>query len=152
PDCGARRAGERLVLRLLRRVGTGDTPEVELGRYLTEATSFAQVPPLAGHLQYVASGRAPAALAALQVYVPNHGSGWQQATAAAGEALERAAVGARQRRADAGWAEHLGRRTAELHLALADAIEDPRLAPEPCTALQRRSQYQSSRGLAPQVL
>jgi maltose alpha-D-glucosyltransferase/alpha-amylase len=48
-------------------------------------------------------------------------------------------------------AELLGRRTAELHLALASSSEDPSFAPEPLTLLRQRSIYQSMRGLAARV-
>jgi maltose alpha-D-glucosyltransferase/alpha-amylase len=41
----------------------------------------------------------------------------------------------------------LGRRTAELHLALASSSDSPAFAPEPFTALYRRSLYQSLRSL-----
>lgn len=41
----------------------------------------------------------------------------------------------------------LGRRTAELHLALALDLQDPNFAPEPVTAMYRRSRYQSQRSL-----
>jgi maltose alpha-D-glucosyltransferase / alpha-amylase len=45
-------------------------------------------------------------------------------------------------------AELLGRRTAELHLALASAPDLPDFAPEPFTALHQRSLYQSLRSAA----
>ena len=45
----------------------------------------------------------------------------------------------------------LGRRTAELHLALAAATDDPDFAPELYSALYQRSEYQSMRNLAGQV-
>jgi maltose alpha-D-glucosyltransferase/alpha-amylase len=45
------------------------------------------------------------------------------------------------------WAELLGQRTGELHLALA-AAEDPAFRPEPFTRLYQRSLYQSMRSQA----
>jgi maltose alpha-D-glucosyltransferase/alpha-amylase len=45
----------------------------------------------------------------------------------------------------------LGRRTAELHLALASAPDDPTFAPEPFSTLYQRSLYQSMRNTAEQV-
>jgi maltose alpha-D-glucosyltransferase/alpha-amylase len=44
-------------------------------------------------------------------------------------------------------AELLGRRTAELHLALAAEVEQPEFAPEPFSTLYQRSLYQSLRNL-----
>ena len=46
----------------------------------------------------------------------------------------------------------LGQRTGELHKALASDVKDPAFAPEPFTALYRRSLYQSFRTLADQSL
>jgi maltose alpha-D-glucosyltransferase/alpha-amylase len=45
----------------------------------------------------------------------------------------------------------LGRRTAELHIALAAATDDPDFSPELYSALYQRSEYQSMRNLAGQV-
>ena len=39
----------------------------------------------------------------------------------------------------------LGRRTAEMHIALSSETEDPAFAPEPFTSFYRRSLYQSMR-------
>ena len=41
----------------------------------------------------------------------------------------------------------LGRRTGELHVALAGGNEDAAFAPEPVTPFARRAQYQSMRNL-----
>jgi maltose alpha-D-glucosyltransferase/alpha-amylase len=46
----------------------------------------------------------------------------------------------------------LGQRTGELHKSLASDVKDPAFAPEPFTALYRRSLYQSMRTLADQSL
>jgi maltose alpha-D-glucosyltransferase / alpha-amylase len=48
--------------------------------------------------------------------------------------------------------ELLGRRTAEMHLALASAPHDPTFAPERFTELDQRSLYQSIRSAAARVL
>jgi maltose alpha-D-glucosyltransferase/alpha-amylase len=45
----------------------------------------------------------------------------------------------------------LGRRSAELHLALASDPDDPAFAPEPFSSLYQRSMYQSMRNLTSQV-
>ena len=49
-------------------------------------------------------------------------------------------------------AELLGRRTAEMHLALGSRTDDPKFAPESFTQLYQRSLYQSARSSAKRVL
>jgi maltose alpha-D-glucosyltransferase/alpha-amylase len=54
-----------------------------------------------------------------------------------------------------GWlkqAELLGRRTAEMHLALAAGVDNPAFKPEPFTPFYRRSLYQSLRNLSGGVM
>jgi maltose alpha-D-glucosyltransferase/alpha-amylase len=46
----------------------------------------------------------------------------------------------------------LGRRTGELHMALASDTADPAFAPEPISALYQRSKYQSMRNLTGRVV
>jgi maltose alpha-D-glucosyltransferase/alpha-amylase len=46
----------------------------------------------------------------------------------------------------------MGKRTAEMHLALASLPQDPVFAPEPYSSFDRRSQYQSLRNLVGRVL
>ena len=43
--------GERLILKVFRRLEEGVNPELEVGRFLTEKTNFAQIAPLAGSLE-----------------------------------------------------------------------------------------------------
>ncbi len=47
----------------------------------------------------------------------------------------------------AAWAPLLGRRTAELHLALAADRSDPDFAPEPLTSMDRQAMYHGARSL-----
>ncbi|HKB33151.1 MAG TPA: maltose alpha-D-glucosyltransferase [Candidatus Dormibacteraeota bacterium] len=163
--------GERLILKVFRRLEEGVNPELEVGRFLTEKTNFAQIAPLAGSLEYRRETGEPVSLAVLQGYVPNQGDAWQYTTntlshffqgpelleseppafarnlvqAAAGELPEAAArtIGAYLESA-----RLLGRRTAELHTALASDPTDPAFAPERITPQDQRSIYQSLSGLS----
>jgi maltose alpha-D-glucosyltransferase / alpha-amylase len=49
-------------------------------------------------------------------------------------------------------AAQLGRRTAELHQALASNVSEPAFAPEPYSTLDRRSKYQSMRNIVGKTL
>src|SRR5438132_398883 len=69
--------GERLMLKVFRRVEEGVNPELEVGRFLTEKANFAQIAPLAGSLEYRRGKGEPVSIAILQGYVPNQGDAWQ---------------------------------------------------------------------------
>jgi maltose alpha-D-glucosyltransferase/alpha-amylase len=173
--------GDRLVLKLFRKVEPGTNPDLELSRYLA-AQRFPHTPPLAGWLELrprrngKPSGE-PLTLALLQAYVPNEGDAWQYTLDAFGRYLERMMT--RPERtppslderpllelasADppdevsaalglyVGNATLLGTRTAEMHLALAAPTEDLAFAPEPFTSLYQRSMYQSIRSLSGRTL
>jgi maltose alpha-D-glucosyltransferase/alpha-amylase len=98
------------------------------------------VPPFAGSLEYIRESEASSAIAIVQGLVPNEGDGWKWTT----EELERfyencarttfpqASESARDHvGAYIEAASVLGKRTAELHLALAAETEDPAFTPEP---------------------
>jgi trehalose synthase-fused probable maltokinase len=113
----------RWLLKLFRRVLAGENPEFEIPRALVR-TSFRNFPPAAGRLVY-RSPQAQCTLAALQTFVPNQGDGWEyvlgQLRAGKGDGL-------------LSDMSQLGRRTAELHAALASLHDDAAFAPEPITA------------------
>jgi len=139
--------GERLIMKFFRRLEEGMNPDLEVTRFLTER-NFPNIAQVAGSLEYrFPSGRS-GTLGILQAYVPNQGDAWAFTLAqleryfahptALAEYLERAAL--------------LGRRTAELHLALGGDADDVDFAPAPSTMLDQRSVYQSVRSQATQAL
>lgn len=147
--------GDRLLLKLFRRLEVGVNPDFEIGRLLTEGRRFDRVPAVAGAIEYRQNGDdRPVTLGILQEMVPNEGDGWSHALAALRGYYERvagaAAVSLEPRPVFelAEWeppatvsstigdylssAATLGRRTAEMHLALASGT-DADFAPEPLT-------------------
>lgn len=68
--------GERAILKFLRRVFTGQHPEVEMSGALTEG-EFANTAPLLGHVYRKNEKGEPVVLAVLQGYIPNQGNGWE---------------------------------------------------------------------------
>jgi maltose alpha-D-glucosyltransferase/alpha-amylase len=164
---------DRLILKLYRRVEGGVNLDIEMGRALTERLGFAHTPPVAGALTYEGR-RGPITLGVLHGYVPNHGDAWAYTLSTLPAYFEAALL---QRRrppqpaadlvaraaADLPAAAHeligvyldaaaqLGRRTAELHRALASRLDDPDFAPEPFTTLYQRGLYQSMRSRAAQA-
>ena len=156
--------GDRLIMKLFRRQQMGPNPDTEIGRFLTESTSFRHIAPFGGSIEYAPAGHEGDAmftstLAMLQGLVPNEGDGWEwtleeldrffedvagvplpEGTMPANRAYERREDDAHDELAR----EHvgayleaaalLGRRTAEMHVALASPTTNPDFAPEPLTA------------------
>jgi maltose alpha-D-glucosyltransferase/alpha-amylase len=170
--------GDRLILKFFRRVTEGLNPDVEIGRFITEKTSFANVPPLAGFFEIRKGQGEPATLGILQGLVANQGDAWRYTLDSLGryfeEILSRQLVPQDAATPEKPLAELaaqetprlvqdlmgaylssallLGQRTGELHSSLASDVKDPAFAPEPFTALYRRSLYQSLRTLVDQSL
>src|SRR5262249_48423121 len=68
--------GDRLILKVFRHIEDGINPELEVGRFLAEKTSFTHVPPLAGALEYQSGKGKLICLAVLHGFVPNQGDAW----------------------------------------------------------------------------
>jgi maltose alpha-D-glucosyltransferase/alpha-amylase len=164
--------GERLILKVFRRLEDGVNPELEVGRFLTEQTAFSQIAPLAGSLEFRRDRGEPVAIAVLQGYVPNQGDAWQytlttldhylkameqpasgdapaqKQTLLQASAMDMPEVATRTIGAYLDSARLLGRRTAELHTALASDPDDPAFAPERISPQDQRSIYQSLNAVA----
>ncbi|HKI86187.1 MAG TPA: putative maltokinase, partial [Thermoanaerobaculia bacterium] len=168
--------GDRLVLKLFRRFEEGENPDLEIGRYLSETAGFVHVPAVAGSLDFIGKRGRHHTLGILQAFVENQGDAWHLALDAAGRFFERVShrrprnphassahdlLSATRRPLPssareviglfAGSAELLGRRTAELHQALA-AGSDEAFRPQAFTLLFQRSLYQSFRTSAVRTL
>ena len=111
---------DAVIVKHFRRLTAGENPELEITRFLTEHTTFRNTPRLAGALEYVDRDGATATLAVAQELVADGRDGWQWL-------LERLAAG--DGALDA--LGRLGRRTGELHLALATPTRDPAFGTEP---------------------
>ena len=67
--------GERLILKLYRLLEPGESPDLEVSAFLTDA-GFADTPAVAGAMTYTPDGGEPAAAAMLQSFVPSAGDAW----------------------------------------------------------------------------
>ena len=159
--------GERLILKVSRRLAEGVNPELEVGRFLTENTQFAQIAPMAGSLEFRRNGGEPITMAILQGYVPNQGDAWQYTltnlahyfkglelvsteeppklphSLVQSSTVDLPEAATRTIGAYLDSARLLGQRTAELHAALASDPDDPAFAPERVSQQDQRSIYQS---------
>ena len=137
-------------MKLFRRIQGGINPDLEIGQFLTEHGYF-NSPPVAGSLELTTGGTEPSTLAILQSFVPNQGDAWKYTL----DSLRQTLIRARSHSREVSeleipaqplfeLAEHaiprliaelsgeylervrlLGRRTAELHLALGPTHEIP---------------------------
>jgi maltose alpha-D-glucosyltransferase / alpha-amylase len=151
----------RFFLKLYRKLEDGVNPDVEITRFLTERANFPNVPAFFGAIEYRREKSQPTVVCLLQRAAISEGDGWALTLDAVGRYYERV-LG---RKADLQnqaaptaslldeliggvypeKAKLLGRRTGELHLALASNNDDRAFAPEPFNAMAQRSVYQSMR-------
>ena len=146
--------GRETRLKLFRRIEPAPNPELEVGRFLT-SRAFPRTPAFAGALEYLRPGLEPDTLAVLQARVKHQGNGWDFTIDELRRYYERAAARGVRPGAHQGlsgpppffaaleqWylsgATLLGRRTAELHGALAGEA-DGEFAPEPLARDQLRA-------------
>lgn len=104
--------GDAFIGKIFRKVPPGLNPDLEIGEFLAAGEGFEHVPELFGVIEIVDNAELTA-IAAVQEFVPNVGDGWNWLL----RSLEGADDAKRQQLvADVGL---LGRRTAEMHIALA---------------------------------
>jgi maltose alpha-D-glucosyltransferase / alpha-amylase len=172
------RYGDSYLLKVFRRLEEGVSPEMDLGMVLNERAP-GLTPQISGAIEYRRSRQEPSTLAVLQRYVANEGTAWSQARANVGRFYERVLSDLRDQQVPpvpagslAGLVSAeppaivrelgghyfdtevplLGRRTADLHIALASVTDNPAYQPEPYSAHDRRSKYQSLRNLIGKTL
>jgi maltose alpha-D-glucosyltransferase/alpha-amylase len=120
----------RHVFKLFRRLEPGESPEVEIGRFLATRTSFRSSPALRGSVTWRPADGNPGTVGALQDWVENLGDGWKWTLGAlAGIFTSREGPETLVNEILT-----LGATTAELHAALASRADAPGFAPEPATS------------------
>ncbi len=168
--------GDRLILKFFRRIEEGLNPDLEIGRYLTEKVSFAHIPPLAGALEYHRRNARPVSLAILQGLVLNEGDAWRYTLDSLGRYFEnvlthptvqvppipqRPLLSLGKEIPELAQetighylasAQLLGKRTAELHMALASVTDDSDFAPEAFSVIYQNSIYHAMRSYTIQTL
>ncbi|SEB61045.1 maltose alpha-D-glucosyltransferase [Terriglobus roseus] len=113
----------KLILKIFRRLQTGENPDAEIGRFLTEVAHFEHIAPFAGQLVYTAkdSGETTT-IGLLQGLVPNDGDGWEWTLAQIEESKHGTSTGYIEA------AKLLGQRTGQMHVALATSTKNPAFA------------------------
>jgi maltose alpha-D-glucosyltransferase/alpha-amylase len=157
--------GDRFIMKLFRRLEGGVNPDFEVGRFLTDETSFDRCPQVAGSLEYQPRRSPPATIAMLQQVVQNQGTGWELALGEISRYYERVSSRLRGMMPLEGDEQSplqlsrselpeeifetvgpflraagvLGRRTGEMHVALGIETDDPAFAREPWVGADSRA-------------
>jgi maltose alpha-D-glucosyltransferase/alpha-amylase len=164
--------GDKFFLKLFRRLDYGMNPDLEVGRFLTER-NFPNTPPLAGALEYQRNNGDLMILGTMNGYYPAAKDAWEHTLDSLNRYFERVLTLPQETKVDPlpggallELADHdvptdvaavlgtflessrlLGKRTGEMHLALASDTDNSAFAPEPFTPFYQRALYQSMRNL-----
>jgi trehalose synthase-fused probable maltokinase len=113
---------DRLIAKVFRKMEAGINPDVEIGEMFAESEAVVHTPQLIGTMSFDHDEHSMV-IAILQQFVHNRGDGWSwlldSLTHRASSAIDAIDL--------------LGRRTGEMHLALAASTGDAAFAPEPIT-------------------
>jgi maltose alpha-D-glucosyltransferase/alpha-amylase len=125
------------VVKFYRKLESGINPEIEIGRFLTEVAAFANTPALLGSVELI-EGNQRSAIATVHAFVENQGNAWTVTSAYLDRFVEeQRLLAASEHRGEneethyLRYMSQIGRRVAEMHLALASHDELADFAPEP---------------------
>jgi maltose alpha-D-glucosyltransferase/alpha-amylase len=130
------------IVRVYRKLETGIHPAIEIGRFLAEVADFTNTPALLGSAEFVEDGEKRNAVATVHAFVLHQGDGWTVSAAYLDRFIDKQRLlGAREKGGESEeqapylrYMAQTGKRTAELHLALASNAELADFAPEPTLA------------------
>lgn len=170
---------EQVILKLFRKVQEGINPDLEIGRFLTEKNCLEHFASVAGSWEYRNREGEAMTLGILQEFITDTIDAWSYTLDSLRDYFERVMVlpevdlrkvqlpsqsviellnedappfGYEIIVAYLDKARLLGKRTAELHLALASDTNNSSFAPEPFSSFDQRSVYQYMRNLTGQVM
>lgn len=170
--------GDSFFLKLYHRLQGGINPDVEISKYLTECTHFSNFPSYVGSLEWRRKDSAPLIIGLLLNFVQNESDAWTYTLGSFSRYLTQAAT-QKENLSDIvklpgaiyecnpqdipqilldlispvyiEMVSLLGKRTAELHLAMASLSQNGDTAPEQFSILYQKSVYQSMRALTLEV-
>ncbi len=131
---------DKYVIKILRRVAPGTHPEIEIGRFLADVAHYHNAPDFLGSAELI-EGENSSALAVVHAFVENQGDAWTVIGAAFDRLLDEQRLVPNDELAESAELATMvqrmrliGRRTAELHMALASRSDIEDFAPEAITA------------------
>jgi maltose alpha-D-glucosyltransferase / alpha-amylase len=169
--------GDKLLLKLFRRVEAGANPDLEIGRYLTES-GFNHAPRVAGSIEYQRPRQEPITLGIMHEYITKEGDAWDVTQDALRDYFDRVASSSAEvspppitvpslmrlteeelpelvRETIGAYLESarlLGERTAQMHVALSSGRPESGFVPEAFTPFYQRATYQSMRNMTTSAL
>ncbi|MHB8121368.1 MAG: maltose alpha-D-glucosyltransferase [Desulfuromonadaceae bacterium] len=166
--------GDRLLFKIYRKLEEGTNPEPEILRYLGGKKRFHNVPAYAGGIEYRVDNGKVYDIGVLQTYVSCHGDAWRNTLSSLAQFIEHllshkqdlpklpTCLPSLLDVVDSGIPDEfrdlvrglhlemallLGKRTAEMHMALASSSAESDWCMEEFSTLYQRSIFQSMRGL-----
>lgn len=166
--------GDKLLFKMYRKLEEGTNPEPEILRYLGGKKRFRNVPAYAGGIEYRLDNGKVYDIGVLQTYVSCHGDAWRNTLTSLAQFTEHllshkddlpklpTCLPSLLEVVDRGIPDEfrdlvrglhlemallLGKRTAEMHMALASSSADSPWCMEEFSTLYQRSIFQSMRGL-----
>jgi maltose alpha-D-glucosyltransferase / alpha-amylase len=163
----------KFFFKMYRSPEEGHNPELEIIKTLTENTSFRNFPTFAGALEYREDDKESSALGILVDFIQNEGNAWEFTQSSIDRYFDRIIenksylMGGKPITSTTDLVDHvgeekmqellgpfftemiklLGKRTAEMHMALASVDNKKEFKPEPFSLLYQKSLYQSFRTL-----
>jgi maltose alpha-D-glucosyltransferase/alpha-amylase len=122
------------AFKLFRKLETGIHPAAEMGRFLTDVVGFANAPDLLGTAELIEPDDSRCLIATLHAQVPNQGDAWTVTAGYLDRLIEEQRLlqdGEGEEQAPLRQMAQIGKRLAELHLALASDTVENGFAPEP---------------------
>lgn len=166
----------RFFFKIYRSPEEGSNPELELLKALADRHEFRHYPAYAGALEYRNDRSEDISLGILVEFIQNEGNAWELTQSFIDRYFDRLISG-KEELFEAGnskavklpvpdeeqmndyigrffieMVELLGKRTAEMHLALANVKKEKAFAPEPFSLLYQKSMYQSFRTLVKRTM
>ncbi len=170
---------DNCLLKFYRGVEEDKNPEVEILNHLSGNGTFTQLPPYLGEMELQMKNSAPISLGVLSGFVQHENDSWSYYLARLDNYLSNILANKNDIKTvpvieesildmssksipkefvelfgafPLEMTELLGKRTAEMHLALAKPTEDPAFEAEPFSLLYQKSLYQSVRGMIRKVI
>jgi maltose alpha-D-glucosyltransferase/alpha-amylase len=155
-------------MKLFRKIEQGTNPDIEITKFLSSKRGCQNIPTYIGHMEYRQTQSEPISIGLLQSYIPCENNAWafcqdnvqnffdmvlskirefdpdgETPDASRDALLEKIEFEKLIRGFFVEMIRQLGRRTGEMHMFLADEMENPDFKPESFSLLYQRSVYQA---------